>query len=224
MPSAAPYIPARDSLLANWALNFSTLITAAPGTYGLTSGDASAIAATEASWAAAYTLVTSPATKTATTVAAKNAAKVTLLATLRPYAVTVSLNAGVSSSNKVALGVNPRTSVLTPITAPTTSPVLTAQSTSTAGTIIRYRDATASPSVKSKPFGVTSIQIWALASVTPITDPTALAYQGSQTKSPFTIAMGSGDAGRTVYFAARWVTRKGLTGPWSSVISYVVAG
>ena len=224
MPSLPSYIPAKESALNTWLLNFTALLTAAPSTYGLGPTDAANVAADVAVWTAAYTPILSPATKTAAAVSAKNSAKVTILAQIRTYAQQISLNSGVTSAAKTAIGVNPRTSTPTPITAPTTSPVLTAQSTSTAGTIIRYRDATASPSVKSKPYGVTAVQLYALASPTPITDPTALGFLEVATKSPLTAALGSGDAGKTVYFAARWQTRKGLVGPWSPIISYIVAG
>jgi hypothetical protein len=224
MPSLPSYIPAKEANLNSWLLNFSALLTAAPSTYGLSPTDASNVAADVATWTAAYSPILSPSTKTAAAVSAKNSAKVAILAQIRPYAQQISLNAGVTTSAKTAIGVNPRTSVPVPITAPTTSPVLTAQSTSTAGTIIRYRDATASPSVKSKPYGVISVQLWAKSSTTPITDPTLLLFIESATKSPLTAVMGSGAAGTTVYFAARWQTRKGLVGPWSPIISYVVAG
>ena len=223
MPAVAPYIPPRDADLDTWSANFSTLITAAPATYGLTSADAATIAGAVLTWHTDYLLVTSPTTKTATAVQNKNAARVSMLATVRPYAQAISLNAGVSTGAKIALGVNPRTSTPTPITAPTTSPVLTAQSTSTAGTIIRYRDATASPSVKAKPYGVVQVQLYGLASTTPITDPDDLDFQFATTKSPIIVPM-AGDAGKTVYFAGRWITKTGLLGPWSSIISYVVAG
>jgi hypothetical protein len=224
MPTPAPYIPPRNANLIAWAENFATLAVASPATYGLATGDAATINAAYTALNAAYALITSPSTKTAATVSAFNTEKVMALATFRPYAQTISLNAGVSSSNKTAIGVNPRTSVPTPISAPTTSPVLTAVSTSTAGTILRYRDATASPSVKSKPYGVTGIQMYAMASAVPVTDPTTLPYILTWTKSPETLYLGSADAGKTVYFAARWITRKGLHGPWSSIINYVVAG
>lgn len=224
MPSTAPYIPSKNANLIAWAANFATLIAANPATYGLMSGDAATISGTNTALAAAYALITSPSTKTAQTVSAYNTEKVMALATFRPYAQTISLNAGVSTANKTAVGVNPRTSTPLPITAPTTAPVLTAQSTSTAGTIIRYRDATASPSVKSKPYGVIGLQLFAMASTTAITDPTLLPLIGQYTKSPLTVAMGSGAAGKTVYFAARWITRKGLVGPWSSIINYIVVG
>jgi hypothetical protein len=205
-----------------WYNNFSALLTASPATYGLTSGDATAIAAQATALDAAWTLITSSATKTAATVSAFNTEKITAIALARPYAQAISLNAGVSSSAKTALGVNPRTSVPTPITAPTTNPVLTAQSASTAGIIVRYRDSTASPSVKSKPYGVIGTLIYAKASATVITDPTTLSFEGTQTKSPFTLSMPA-TAGMQIYIAARWVTKKGLIGPWSPVINYTSA-
>jgi hypothetical protein len=224
MPSVAPYIPSRNAAFVAWLANFSTLITASPATYGLMAGDATTIAAQKTAINAAYALITSPSTKTAATVSAYNTAKVIALAVARPYAQTISLNAGVSSANKTALGVNPRTSTPTPITAPTTAPALTNVSTSTAGTIIRYRDATASPSVKAKPFGVIGLQLFATGSTTPITDPALLPLVATVTKSPFQVTLGSAFAGQHGYFAARWITRKGLVGPWSNILNVIVAG
>jgi hypothetical protein len=222
MPSLPSYIPAKNAAFVAWVANFSALITASPATYGLVAGDATAIAAQNTALAADYALITSPATKTAQTVSAFNTQKINALAICRPYAQAISLNAGVSSSSKIAVGVNPRTSTPVPITAPTTNPILTAQSASTAGIICRYRDSVASPSVKSKPYGAIGTLIFAKASATAITDPTLLNYEGTQTKSPFTLSMPA-TAGMTIYIAARWVTKKGLVGPWSPIISYVSA-
>ena len=222
MPALAPYIPVKDSDLNNWAANFSSLITAAPATYGLVSGDATAIAAVVAAWAAAYALVTSPSTKTAMTVQAKNTERTMMLATLRPYAQSISLNAGVSSGNKTAVGVNPRTSVPQPITAPTTNPILTVVSQFALNTILRYVDSMASPSVKSKPYGVIQVQIFGQTSATAITNPALLPLLQVTAKCPFTQPWASGDAGKIAYIAARWVTRKGLVGPWSPIVTGIV--
>jgi hypothetical protein len=206
-----------------WADNFATLITASPATYGLTSGDAAAINSVQSSFATAYSLVTSPMTKTPNTVQNKNTARIALLATVRPYAQTIGLNAGVSSGAKVALGINPRTSTPVPITAPTTYPALTISTALSLTHIIRYRDSIASPSVKSKPYGVTQMQLFATASGTPITDPNLLAFQQLATKSPLMQSWPSGSAGQRAYYAARWTTRKGLVGPWSPIVSFIVA-
>ena len=224
MPALAPYIPAKDAALATWAANFATLIAASPATYGLQASDATTITAAQTTFAAAYALVTSPTTKSASTVAAKDTAKVSMLAVIRPYAQTISLNAGVSSANKIALGVNPRTSTPVPITAPTTSPTLTVVTAPPLQHVIRFRDSTASPSVKAKPYGVVQMQLFGMVSATAVTDPSTLPLVNVFTKSPSLVTWPSSAKGMTAYYAARWVTRKGLTGPWSAILSYTVAG
>ena len=109
----------------------------------LRNADATNISDAVAAWTAAYTPVTSPSTKTAQAVSAKNTEKVSVLAIIRPYAQNISLNAGVSSANKIAVGVNPRTSTPSPVTPPTTNPVLLIQSAGNGSLILRYRDSAA---------------------------------------------------------------------------------
>lgn len=223
MAGLAPYIPNTDGALDTWALNFSTLITATPATYGLGSGDAVTIAGVYTTWHASFLSATNPGTKTKTTVAAKNTARVNLLAICRPYATMVSNNAGVSSADKTTLGVNPRTSVPTPISAPTSRPVLTFINATPLASHLRYSDSVAGPLVKSKPYGVIGLQFFGKTSSTAITDPALLPYFQQQPTSPFTASWESGDVGKTAYVAARWITRKGLVGPWSDITSFTVA-
>jgi hypothetical protein len=224
MAALPPYIPTKDALLANWALNFTTLLTAAPTTYGQTAAVASACAATEVLWAAAYALVTSSSTKTKATVAAKNIARTNMLAIIRPVAQQISLNAGVTSGNKTAIGVNPRTSTPAPITAPTTYPVLSVTQSLALTHVISYRDQLASPSVKSKPYGVVQMYLYGLPSTTTVTDPTTMPFLGGKTKTPLSQSWPSADKGMTIYYAARWATRSGLLGPWSPIANFALAG
>jgi hypothetical protein len=222
MPAVAPYIPAKDAALNNWLANFSTLITAAPPTYGLVTADATAIAAAVAAWLAAYTPTTSASTKTAAAVASKNTAKFTVLAIIRPYAQQVGNNAGVTSANKIALGLNPKTSTPSPVTPPASNPILTVQSAANLSIILRYRDSAGSVSVKSKPYGVKSCQIFCLVSATPVTDPTVMLLKATATKSPLTVTFNSGDAGKQAYFAARWAIQTGQYSPWSPIVNFTV--
>jgi len=223
MPALPPYIPSKDGQFNAWAANFSTLITAAPATYGLTTTDASNIAAQVLVWTNAYNLVTSPTTKTAATVAAKNSAKVSTVHYLRVYAQQIAKNPGVTAANKTAVGVNPQTSVPSPITPPTSTPVLVLQSQTPLNAVLRYRDSASSPSVKAKPYGVIACEIDYSESVTPITDPTLLTNTETVTKSPSQLAFDPSLKGKTIYLAARWKTRKGLYSPYSPIISLVVS-
>lgn len=223
MPALPPYIPTRDGNLNAWAANFTTLLSANPGSYGQTSSSAAAVASVETAWASAYALVTNPATKTKATVAAKNAARVTMLATVRPIAQQISLSQGVSPSAKIAIGVNPRTSVPTPITIPTTYPVLSILQSLSLNHVLTFRDQLASPSVKAKPYGVVQMYLYGSPSTTPLTDPSLLSFVGARTKTPTLVAWPSNDAGMKIYYAARWATRSGLLGPWSPIVSFIVA-
>jgi hypothetical protein len=223
MPALPPYIPPKDADFNNWVNNFSTVFSATPAVFGFQAGDATAVAGQVALWNAAYGLVTSPSTKTPSTVSDKNASRIVTQALVRPYAQTISLSPAVSQMNKISIGVNPRTSTPIPIAAPTTYPALTIVSALPLQHVIRYRDSLASPSVKSKPYGVVQMQLYGSASGTPITNPALLAFQMVSTKSPFLQTWDSSTVGQRAYYAARWVTRRGLNGPWSPIVSFIIA-
>lgn len=219
-----PYIPAKDADFANWSANFATLIAASPATYGLTSGDAATITAADAAFQTAYSTAINPATRTPVTVQAKDTARTSTQVTERAYGQTIANNAGVSPSDKIALGLNPRTNTPTPVPAPITYPLLSVASTVTNGLVIRYRDDLASPSVKSKPAGSTALQLNAQINVggTISASVDLWPVAGIETKSPFVLATSPSDSGKIVSMAGRWLTRRGLMGPWGPTITNVV--
>ena len=219
MAVAAPYIPRRDADLNSWFANFSTLLTANPTLYGQSSGTAATVAGVVATWTAAYALVTSPSSKTADTVAAKDTARFNALAVCRPVGVNISLNPAVATSDKVAIGVNPRTATPTPNTPPTTYPILTIQAGAALQLYVRYRDSAASVSVKSKPQGVGSVQLRYLISATPITDPALLTQAATLTKSPFLLQFA---AGGQCYLAAFYLLRNGKASGIGPIVSFTV--
>lgn len=222
MPANPPYIPRRDAALANWASNFSTLLSSSPTTYGQTSATAAAVAASEAVFASAYSLVTSRSTKTGDTVAAKDTAKASLLALVRPVAVNISKNSAVSTADKVAIGVNPNTSTPSPITPPTTTPALSIQGGASLQLYVRYRDINGSPSVKSKPYGCAFVELHFLVSATPITDVSLLTGIQHMTKSPFLLQFDPSAGGQQCYMAARYVMRNGSLSGFGAIVSMTV--
>lgn len=224
MPASPPYIPNGDADFENWLANFSTLLTAAPATYGLIAADAAAVAAQQAAWSAAYTAAIGGTTRGPFTIATKDTARVTALATVRPYAQLIANNAGVSVDDKIAIGVNPRTNPPSPITVPATYPLISVVSATMLNHVLRFRDQLASPSVKSKPYGVMSVQLFGMTSVTPVTDPTTLPLIIAATKTPLQVNWDSAAANKLAYYAGRWATRTGLVGPWSPIVAFTVPG
>jgi hypothetical protein len=218
-----PYVPNRDADLLSWSQTFSDAITASPGTYGLTSGDASAIAAVQTSFADTYALgggtyhmPVNAATKTPATTQAKNDAKTAMLLIVRPYAQQIANNAGVSSDDKIAIGLNPRTNTPTPVPTPTSFPIIGVRSLAPLTVTLQWQDSTIG-SGKSKPYGCIQAEVRTQVSATAITDAAAIAFNSLQTKSPLKLEFSSDDGGKQLYYAMRWTTRTGLVGPWSAL-------
>lgn len=221
------YIPARDADFDSWLLNFSTLLTAAPSTYGLTAPDAVVVAAAYSNWHPAYLLATDPATRTQPTVAQKDAERAAAEAVVRPYAQQISRNAAVTPENKSAIGVNlPNTSPV-PVPAPTTFPQIGFRSAEPLVHVLQYQDSGLGTG-KKKPFGAIGCEIWRSVGVDAATDPSQCTYQGSYTKSPLRQTFHAADVGKKATYFGRWVTRAGpggvaQAGPWSAslVISII---
>lgn len=223
---AAPYLPASDAAFDAWLTNFSTLLTAAPATYGLVAGDAVIVAAQQTAYNAAYIAATTPATRTSVTVAAKDAARASAEAVVRPYAVSISLNAGVLDGDKTAIGVTVPKLVPTPIPAPTATPLVSLVSAVPTVATLKVVNA-ATPTSKAKPFGAIGVQMFAAIGTVPATDPAQLSWFSQPTKIPTAMTFDVADAGKICTVAARYITRGGnggeaKVGPWSALVSFVI--
>jgi|TARA_R110002167_G_C12665306_1_gene650289 hypothetical protein len=221
----ANYIPAKDADFDAWLLNFSTLLTAAPATYGLTAPDAVLVDAQQVAWAAAYLLATDPGTRTSVTVAAKDAARASAEFVVRPFAVNISLNPSVTNGDKTDIGVTVRNNIPTPIPAPVVAPVIALLTAMPLTMQLQITPTGASN--KAKPQGVTAIEIARSVGVVPATDPAQLLIIGQYGKTPMFQEFVAEDQGKFVTFAARYRTRSGpagvsQAGPWSNLSTFVV--
>lgn len=219
--AAAPYVPPRDTDFATWADNFATLITANPTLYGLDSTAAAAIQAENDAFQLAYTAAVNPGTRTPVTVAAKDSARITCQALMRVYASQIRINPGVTNSDKIDLGLNLPNPIPSPIPAPTSFPVLDLIQASPLVHQFKYQDSVLGVGKQKAP-GAIRMELRALAGTVPATDPEVMITIANPTKSPFQIQWDAGDAGKLATYAGRWVTRRGLTGPWSALQSFTI--
>jgi hypothetical protein len=218
MPS---YIPQTDAGLEAWALNFSTLLTAAPTTYGLTSGNATTVASVYSAWHTAYLAAVDKPSRTQIQVQAKNTAKANLLAVVRPFAQQIRANASVSDADKVAVGVTVPGGSPTPIPAPTSRPLLTIQQGNSLSHTLRYADE-ATPDKRSKPFGAQLIEIRVVLGTSVSADPSAGNVVTQKGRQPVIVNYDSADRGKVATYFARWISRKGDTGPFSAPVAMAV--
>lgn len=220
------YIPARDADFNDWFQNFEDLLAANPTNYGLVVGDATVVSGQWAIWNPAYLTAINPTTRTSATVASKDGARVTAVATIRPYAQSISRNMGVSDELKIGIGVNLPNNVPVPIPPVTTAPALLLQSAAPLQHILQYRDST-TPTSKAKPFGAVGLEVWRNVGVTAVTNPTQCQLYGTWTKTPNISSFVHGDEGKIATYFSRWITRSGAggqaqPGPWSVALTIAV--
>lgn len=219
------YIPTTIALLIPWATNFATLLTAAPGDYGLTAGDASAAQTSVDNYVTAQNTALNPPTRTSATIAAASQAKADMLAVIRPRAVLISQNASVTDEAKADIGVTIRSSVRTPVTAPTVAPVLSLIGVRTNAVDLRYLNAE-TPNSKAAPRGCGGVELVIFYGSSPNPTPEMGVLVASPTKSPAVIDT-SGHSGQTATVWARWRTKNGVQGgkvgysPYSAPLVFV---
>ncbi|MGP1681402.1 MAG: hypothetical protein ACTS8S_03630 [Giesbergeria sp.] len=215
------YIPATDGGLEAWALNFDTLITAAPTTYGLTAPQAATYAGLYSAWNAAYIAATTPSTRTKPAVAAKDSARLALVDYSRELGMIVQAWPSITPTLLGDLGLTVRDTTPTPIPAPTTVPLVSILAGTNLALTVRYADEL-TPSARKKPFGATAIELWAKVDDVPPVSPADTSFLGLYTRNPIALAFGGGDGGKLCTIYGRWVTRRGLVGPWSLPASMTV--
>lgn len=216
------YIPATDAAFRDWLANFSTLIAADPGRYGLDASDATIITAHSTSFNTAYQTVQAPSTRTSNAVAQKDAIRASAQGSVRVYAQQIKANVGVDNEDKVALGIHVDDPTPTPIPAPTSAPLLMIINAFSGVHNLRYADEN-TPASRAKPDGVIQLQLNMTVGNSPAVDPDTSSFVGLYTKQPVLIEHDPMNAGKTATFFGRWVTRKGLVGPWSLPESMTIA-
>lgn len=220
-----PYIPASDADFDAWIVNFSTLLTADPTAYGEDAASALVVQTAADTWTAAYLAATDPGTRTTPTIAAKDAARVDADAAARPVAQRINANTSVTNMQREDLGITVRKTTRTPVPAPITAPALTLRSAIPNQHELSIRDET-TPTTKAKPFGVVGVELHRAIGVAPAVDPAATSFLNVTTKTPTWQQTDPGDAGSTVTYFARWITRSGpggeaQRGPWSAPLSFI---
>lgn len=150
----------------------------------------------------------------------------TLTAILRGYAMQIKRNRAVSNAAKINLGIGVYDFAATPVTAPTTFPLINIIAATPRQHEIRFADSD-TPDKKTKPAGALGLQFFCAvgdAGAGAPADPLASRFQAFVTRQPYRMDFAAADVGKTAYYFARWQTATGLVGPWSQVASMTVAG
>jgi hypothetical protein len=221
-PMSTRFLPTRESELNNWLNNFSTKVSAAPATYGLSPADAAEIAAAVTDWRKAFETASSPATRTRPAVEAKRERKRTVVGVVRAFAAQVRQDASVSDELKINLGLKLRPRRGSPVPAPRSAPVLALVEVRIGQHELRAGDQETGPR-RAKPAGVASLMVFRAVGEEPARSPQDAAYLTLVTRTAFTSTFTRADNGKTATYFARWINTKGEAGPWSLGMTAAVA-
>lgn len=212
------FIPQTDTGFADWSANFEAQIDTEFATYGLTTGQATAYTALDTAYQTALLAATNPVTRTPVTISAKDAAKAAAVENARVLAAVVNAFPDTTNAMRATLGLTPRGSGPTPISAPVTKPVPIVVGYNPLEHVLQIRDES-TPDSRAKPAGAISCQVWAKIGPTAPVDLSECEMVGVYTKPFLPISFGSDAGGKKIFYLCRWQTRRGLVGPLSDVIS-----
>jgi hypothetical protein len=76
---------------------------------------------------------------------------------------------------------------------------------------------------KAKPKNAVAFEVWRKVGGTPPQDDSDFTYVGTSTRSVYTIKYALSELGQTVWYRVRWINGKNEPGPWSEIISAIIA-
>jgi hypothetical protein len=211
-----------DAELVASSLTFSTLISATPEAYGLTAAQATAYAALNTAYAAAYGTAIEPSTRTRSAVAAKDQARKSLVASAKQLATFIIDNLAVSNAQLIDLGLSPRTArVIGPV--PGSPPGVAIKSVN--GWIVQIRLSDSVTERRGKLPGTIGASVFSYVGEAPPADISAWKFEGSTGRVVLDVAFDNTLApGTKVWLTAFWFNFRKESGPACDPVSTRLQG
>jgi hypothetical protein len=220
---ANSFFTGTDAELYTGSAAFSTKITASPTAFGLVAAQATAYAAKNSAYAAAYVEAVDPETRTKGKVEAKNEAKRQLRLMAGDLAKIIDGTPTVTNEQKIDLGLNVR-STPTPIPAPLYAPDIDIVSVSGNTVRLKLHDSTSSTR-RGRPPGVDGAAVFSFVGAAAPTDPADWKFEGNTTRTTTNVTFpGTVAPGAKVWFTAFWFNPRAQSGPSATPVTTNIAG
>ena len=195
---SVPYIPSRDADLSLFLVNFAALLTAAPGTYGVSAPNALTNQTNVDNFVDALALATDPSTRTTPTIAAKDLAKANAVAFARTLAMQVQAYPAITPELLADLGLTVRDTGRTPVPPPATYPILGVVSTAMHSAVVSVADQS-TPNARRRPTGLAGCEMYVSFGAAAPSTIAGMSYVGLQTKSAVNWDLGSQNVGQRAW-------------------------
>lgn len=219
----ANYLPGREADLYNWAVSFSSQLTATPTAFGITAPQAAALAPKVTAFGDLIAECSNPSTRTPGKVSGKLSARRALVAAIRPLVRIIQAFPGLTLEQRRDLGINLRDNAGRPINPPAQPPVVEVESA--VGHTLTIRVHAAGGERRAKPAGAQGCTLFTFVGATPSGNPEDWACQGQSTRTKFVLQMPpTVPAGSSVWLSAVWYSPRGTYTAMSNPIQAYIAG
>ncbi|HEY4787624.1 MAG TPA: hypothetical protein VIH57_16315 [Bacteroidales bacterium] len=188
--------------------------------WNIPEGPLSALKNIQTVWDGVYLKASNHNNRTSADVVAKNESRREYEKSLRGFIFEwLARNNSIEDSERERMGLTVRKTTHTAVPEPTTSPIGNIDFSIRRQHLIYFTDGLGG---KGKPEGVHGCEIYYRMGEAGESD-SEYTFLATETKSPYLLTFKMPDAGKMVYYMLRWVNTRGKPGPWSKVISAIVA-
>ncbi|MDR0370381.1 MAG: hypothetical protein LBH80_00785 [Prevotellaceae bacterium] len=172
-------------------------------------------------WNEAYAAAENPATRTKGAVKEKNDARKAYVMELRKVIkMYITYNSTINDREREDMGLPVHKKKCTPTPAITSRPKIGVHFPQIQQHRLMVRDSVLNS--RGRPFHVAGFEVWRkVGEPSPATETDwQLVVQAP--RSPFLLTYGEAESGLRVYYRVRWVSKRGLPGPWSAIVSAII--
>ena len=218
------YIPKPDAGFHNWqGTVLLPYITDNRVALGVSTGTLTGLTASQALWTPAYAAHQLAQSTALSKSQDKDDAKAAYTALIRAVVAQIQANPAVTDTQRAAMQITVPDSTPTPAGPPTSRPVGKIDFSQRLAHKLEFRDES-TPTSRAKPAGVSACEIFLYIGTTAPAGPGAMHLQAVDKSTPYLMEFDGADAGKTAYWAFRWVNNAGEHGPWSATVSATIGG
>ena len=228
---AGDYIPFADEAFNTFQHTFyDVLSNSAPATLGVLPAELAALQAASAAWETALDSWRGAQDAAASAKIAKDQMRAALEALLRALTRRLQANPAMTDSLRASLHLTIADTTPTAAPVPDTAPMLKVDTSERFKHTIAFFSVTPDgKGSRAKPKGAKSCAIFRKIGAPPTVvngAPTDMDFLALDTATPYVIEYGTADAGKTVYYMARWMggPHGDQPGPWSETVEATVVG
>ncbi len=215
-------IPAKDADFNDFQTIACPYLNTRAVALGLDAGEITNMLALHTSWDTNWTLYINAATRTASVITTKSDTKLDLTASLRELIQDAKRSPSITDTDRTTLNLPNPNEVRTHVKPPTSVPDIEVRKIEHLIHVLNITNPD-EPESRAKPKGVANIEIYKALGIEKPKSMDSFKFIGTSTRTLYTAKHVIEEMGQTAWYIARYVSTRGEAGPWSDVISSVIA-